>query len=235
MTARTQAFVLLLFGAALVRLAAGDALLHFVRPVARPYVLAAGVAILALAVWTIGSAARATHDPALDDPAPDPHGHRGASHAAWLVLAPVVAVLVVPPALGSYSAARAPATIAKPADVSFPPLPPGNPAPVKVVDFATRARWDDGRTLTGRTVSVTGFALRPGVGRFILARLVITCCAADARAVEVGVVCDAPPPAQDAWVVVTGTYAGISQSDAMLPLLHATAIRPIAQPTNPYE
>jgi uncharacterized repeat protein (TIGR03943 family) len=231
MTARTQAFVLLLFGAALVRLAAGDALLHYVRPAARPYVLAAGIAILALAVWTIGTSARA-----VDDRAPDPHRHGAASPTAWLVLAPVVAVLVVvPPALGSYSAARAPATIAKPADISFPPLAPGNPAPVKLVDFATRALWDDGRTLKGRTVSMTGFVLHAGAGRFTLSRLVISCCAADARAVEVGVLSDAPPPATDAWVVVTGTYAGVSPSDATLPLLHATGIRPITQPTNPYE
>ncbi len=38
MTTRTQSFVLLLFGGALLRLASGDALLRYVRPVARPWV-----------------------------------------------------------------------------------------------------------------------------------------------------------------------------------------------------
>ncbi|MCU1658302.1 MAG: hypothetical protein JWO57_2958 [Pseudonocardiales bacterium] len=231
MNARTQSFVLLLFGGALVRLASGDALLRYVRPVARPYVLAAGIAILALAVWTIVASVRGR-----DHAAADGHGHGAASRAAWLVIAPVVAILVIaPPALGSYSAARVPVTLAKPADVSFPPLPPGDPTKVTVVDFAARALWDDGRTLAGRTVSLTGFVVAGRPGGFLISRLVITCCAADAQPIDVGVESGLPPPAADAWVVVTGTYAGVSPSDATLPILRATDVRVISAPANPYD
>jgi uncharacterized repeat protein (TIGR03943 family) len=227
--ARTQSFVLLLFGGALVRLAVSNELLRYVRPVARPFVLAAGLSILALAVWSIAESSRRGDDRI------DGHGH-GASRAAWLVIAPVVAILVVaPPALGAYSARRTPVTIAKPTDVAFPPLPSGNPVRLSMIDFATRALWDDGRTLANRDLSLTGFVVHTSAGGFRFARLVITCCAADARPVEIGVLSGAAPPRRDGWVTVTGRYAGVNPSDTTLPLLRATSVRLVSQPGNPYD
>ncbi len=88
MSARCQSFVLLLFGAALIRLAATDALLRYVRPVARPWVLLAGVGIVVVALWSL-----ATTRP----PSPDVDEHSGASGMAWLVIAPVIAVVVIAP------------------------------------------------------------------------------------------------------------------------------------------
>jgi uncharacterized repeat protein (TIGR03943 family) len=232
---RTESFVLLLFGGALVRLATSDALLRYVRPVARPFVLAAGLAILALAAWSITAALRRPHDVRTGDRT-DAHGHRAASRAGWLILAPVVTILVVaPPALGSYSAGRTPVMIAKPADIDFPPLPGGNPARVSMIDFATRALWDDGRTLDGRTVSLTGFVLDASAGGFTFARLVITCCAADAQPVEIGVLSGTPAPRRDQWVTVTGGYAGVNPSDSTLPMVRATSVIPVGQPSNPYD
>jgi uncharacterized repeat protein (TIGR03943 family) len=228
--ARTQSFVLLFFGGALVRLAVGEELLRYVRPVARPIVLAAGLSMLALAVWSIAQERHRAADDLVDR-----SGH-GPSRAAWLVIAPVVAILVVaPPALGAYSAARTPAAIAKPTDVSFPPLPGGNPVRLGVVDFATRALWDDGRTLADRTLSLTGFVVHSSAGGFTLARLVITCCAADARPVEIGVLIHGSPPRRDDWVTVLGRYAGVNPSDPTLPLFQATSVLRISQPSNPYD
>jgi uncharacterized repeat protein (TIGR03943 family) len=227
--ARTQSFVLLLFGGALLRVATTDTLLRFVRPSARPWAITAGVAILALASWSL---ARTTHERA----AVDPHGHTGATRTAWLILAPVIAILVVaPPALGAYSAARQPATVAKPPDVAFPPLPAGNPTSIKLIDFAVRALWDDGRTLNGRNMALTGFVLRDRSGGFLLSRLVITCCAADARPVDIAIDSNSAVPAQGTWVTVRGTYAGLAPGDDTLPALKAASIAVISQPANPYD
>jgi len=235
-TQRTESFVLLLFGGGLVRLATGDALLRYVRPVARPWVLIAGLAVVLLALWTLVASFRASDTPDPERPEHDEHGHPAGTRTAWLVVAPVVAILVIaPPALGSFSASRAPTTVAEPADVNFPALTGADPVPVSMIDFATRALWDSGRTLSGRRVSVTGFVLRSGQGGFVLARLVITCCAADARPIEISVRTGAPPPVQDGWVTVTGSYTGVSPVDATLPELTAQTITPIAQPANPYD
>lgn len=247
MNTRTQSFVLLLFGGALLRLATSDALLRYVRPISRPWVLLAGLAFVGLALWNLVAAWRAAQHHGWTDEREgldahghgiiDAHGHGGASRAGWLVLAPVVAILVIaPPALGAFSASRAPATVAKPAaDISFPPLTGRDPVPLSLVDFATRALWDDGRTLTGRTVALTGFVLRDQTGGFVIARLVITCCAADARPIDVGVTSGAKPPPTDTWVTVTGTYAGAGGSDGTLPLLTSTGVTVVRPPTNPYD
>lgn len=48
--------------------------------------------------------------------------------------------------------------------------------------------------------------LGPEPGGFQLARLVITCCAADAQPIVAQVLTSAAPPARDTWVTVTGTF-----------------------------
>ncbi len=231
MTARTQAFVLLLFGGALLRLATSDALLRYVRPASRPWVLLAGVAIVLLAGWTLLS-----RTGPIEAASTDAHGHAAPARAAWLVLAPVVAILIVaPPALGSYSASRIPVQVAKPSDVHLPALPAGDPVRLSMGDFLTRSVWDDGRTLTSRQVSLTGFVLHDEQHGFLLARLVITCCAADARPIEIGIQTATPTPPVDSWVTVTGEYAGSYPGDTYLPVLKASTVTPVAEPANPYD
>ena len=239
MNSRTQAFVLLLFGGALLRLATTDALLRYVRPVARPWVLLAGAAIVALALWSLFAPASAAGDGSGD---PDEHqdehghGHHGSSRAAWLVLAPVVAILVIaPPALGAYSAKRLPVSAIKPPSRHFPALTGADPVPMSLLDYYSRAAFDDGRTLTGHHVALTGFVLRGEPDGFQLSRLVITCCAADAQPVVVSVQTSTTAPSRDTWVTVTGTFGGLSPSDATVPVLRADAVTPVHQPANPYD
>ncbi len=244
MNSRTQSFVLLLFGGALLRLSISDALLRYVRPASRPWVLLASVAFIALALWGLIAYRPGKNLPPDDEehcriePADetDAHGHSGASRAGWLVLAPVVAILVIaPPALGSFSAARVPATVAKPARSQFAALPDRSPVPLQLIDFAARAVWDDGHTLTGHDVALTGFVLRADSGGFVLSRLVITCCAADARPIDIGVEHSGTAAAVGTWVTVTGRYGGLATDDATLPLLDATAVTVVRPPTNPYD
>jgi uncharacterized repeat protein (TIGR03943 family) len=217
---RTQAYLLLLLGGALIRLAVSDLLLRYVRAVARPWVLLAGVAMVVLAVAQL-IYARQQQDPA--------------TRTGWLLLAPVVAIVVIaPPALGSFSASRAPVGVNDQLHKDFPTLTGPSPHTLKLIDFTTRVLWDAGRTVTGQDVQLTGFVLKQRPDGFVLARLVITCCAADARPVEVYIRTDQHPP-QDEWVTVTGTYAGNDPAGPTFPLLAATAIVPVAQPKNPYD
>ena len=235
MSTRTQAFILLLFGGVLVRLGTSDALLRFVRPYARIWVVLAGVAFVALGAWSLVADRRADTDA-------DADGRSHTSRTGWLILAPIIALLVVaPPALGTFTAARTPASIAKPADTAFPALPGRAPHTDPLTDFAARAIWDDGRTLTGQSVRLTGFVAavtadhRTGAPTFVLTRLVITCCAADARPIYVGITTAATPPAAGTWLQITGTYGGVSPYDAQLPVLNATAVDVVHAPADPYD
>lgn len=229
--------MLLLFGGALLRLATTDALLRYVRPVARPWVLLAGAGMVALAVWSLIVQSRSRTRGLDDDDGADAHGHHHrASRAAWLVLAPVVAILVIaPPALGAYSAKRLPVSSIKPPSRQFPALTGTDPIQVSLLDFYSRSAFDAGHTLTGHQIALTGFVLRPEPGSFQMARLVITCCAADAQPVVAQVLTSAAPPARDTWVTVTGTFGGISPSDATVPVLRADTVAPVRQPADPYD
>jgi uncharacterized repeat protein (TIGR03943 family) len=218
---RTQGYLLLLFGGALLRLGVSDLLLRYVRPVARPWVLLAGAAMVALAIAQL---------------ARDRKHHERAAGTGWLLLAPVVAIVVIaPPALGSFSASRA-ATVGvnNQSHKDFPALTGPSPYQLSMIDFTTRVLWDAGRTVTDKDVVLTGFVLTQRTDGFVLARLVITCCAADARPVEVYVRTD-QHPAPDQWVTVTGRYAGNDLRDTTFPLLAPSAITSINQPKNPYD
>ncbi len=227
MNNRTQGYLLLLFGGALLRLATGNLLLRYVRPVARPWVLLAGLALLLLALGRLFQAHRADRRQ---------HPPRSATvRTGWLLMAPVLAILVIsPPALGSYSATRAPVGIPLSEHKDFPALAGTSPHHLPLLDFTTRVLWDSGRTLQNQQVQLTGFVLNDRPDGFVLARLVITCCAADARPVEVEIR-TGQRPARDGWVQVTGTLTGVDPVATSFPVLTARSVRPIDQPTNPYD
>ncbi|MFK0282205.1 TIGR03943 family putative permease subunit [Streptomyces sp. NPDC090499] len=168
------------------------------------------------------------------------HGHHGAvgPRIAWLLTLPALALLLFPPpALGSYSAGREAAQRAAQGVGRFPALPAGNPVELTLAGFSSRAIYDSGRSLTGRTVRMTGFVTRGSGGTWYLTRLMVTCCAADATTSKVEIRgADAPPT--DTWVTVTGTWhpRGRLGSDAAWPpALDATSARTVRQPSDPYE
>jgi uncharacterized repeat protein (TIGR03943 family) len=229
--ARTQAYLILLFGGALVRLAAGDALLRYVRPVARPWVLLAGIGMIVLAVALLGNTHRSR-----GSAAPTGGGSLRVP-TGWLLLAPVIAIVVVaPPALGSFSADRESTPVSASAAVhkDFAGLTGPVPHRLGLFDFTTRVLWDSARTVSGTDVTLTGFVLSQRNDGFVLARLVITCCAADARPVEV-FVRSPTHPAEDSWVAVTGRYAGTDKAQPTFPILAASTVLTVTQPVNPYD
>jgi uncharacterized repeat protein (TIGR03943 family) len=220
---RTQSYLLLLFGGALIRLGATDVLLRYVRPIARPWVLAAGIAIVALAILRLVLAHREGTE------------HGSAIKIGWLLLAPVIVIVVIaPPALGAFTARRAPVSVPVTGHGDFAPLTGPAPHRLALFDFTTRVLWDSARTVTGQDVALTGFVLNQRPDGFVLARLVITCCAADARAVEV-FIHSAEHPAGNDWVTVTGRYAGTDPAEPTFPLIDAATVMAVPAPKNPYD
>lgn len=262
MNRHAQYVVLVLLGTTVTRTAATDLSLRYVREGMRPFLLAAGLVLLVLglagAVRELRRDAQArqgtTDDDAHDEPAQDGHGNDGGEHehgttrAAWLLVVPAVCLLVVaPPALGSFSADRA-----RPLDVTavreavdFPPLPatpPEVPVELTFVEFSSRALWQDGVGLDGRVVSLTGFrtdaadgaqAAGAGGDGWLLTRMVLQCCAADALTVRVRVVGTPPPPA-GAWVTVEGAYAPTPAGERVA-VLRAQRVVTVPEPRNPYD
>lgn len=238
MSARTQSLLLLLFGAALLRLGTSDLLLRFVKDSARPWVLISGAAMVLLAVWGLVADARRAAPRAADEPVDEPvdeHGHGVASRASWLIVLPVVAVLVIgPPALGRFTVQQRDPITPIAVEDDFAPLPSTDPVRMRVFDFALRAASKGRASITGRTVELTGFVAATRADGFTLARLVIACCAADAAPVTVRVRTPQKLP-ENAWVRVTGRYAGQDPADSDLATLTARTVTPIAAPAEPYD
>jgi uncharacterized repeat protein (TIGR03943 family) len=168
------------------------------------------------------------------------HDHGHGPRVAWLLLLPIFAIfLVAPPALGSYAAGRGGNDIAQPqGDSSFAPLPDGDPVTTTLADYATRAIWDQGRSLQARRIRLLGFVSpRPGGGYYVT-RLVITCCAADARPIKIAVQGQAGQFAPDSWIAVTGSYGGMDAAAAkreQIPIIKADAVTQVKAPSEPYE
>ncbi|HEY0808425.1 MAG TPA: TIGR03943 family protein, partial [Pseudonocardiaceae bacterium] len=180
MRRETTNILLMLLGGALVKITLNGTYLRYVKPTAKPWVLAAGVIMVGLAVIAIAQDMLATR------PAPHPDDHHHSGRWAWLLLLPVLAIfLVAPPALGADSVLRAGNRTAPVRQGSaFPPLPRTAVVPIAMGEFITRSVWDPSNSLAGRTVALTGFVVHAN-GTDYVARLVITCCAADATPMKV--------------------------------------------------
>ncbi|MFD5227853.1 TIGR03943 family putative permease subunit, partial [Streptomyces qaidamensis] len=174
-----------------------------------------------------------------DDDGHAGHGHGpGGPRVAWFLTLPALALLLFPPpALGSYSAEREAAQRATRGVGTFPALPSGNPVDLTLGEFGSRAVYDSGRSLQGRTVRLTGFVTRGGDGTWYVTRLLVSCCAADATAAKAEVRGAQTPPV-DTWVTVTGTWhpeGGLGSDAAWPPVIDARSVRQVPQPDSPYE
>jgi uncharacterized repeat protein (TIGR03943 family) len=245
---QAQAVVMLLVGGAVLRASLTGQYLRYVKPTLQPFLIIAGVVLLAAAAATLWYELRpttkgrhtATGDAAHDGHVEDGHGHHGEPWVAWLLVLPVFALLLVaPPALGSYAAQHSGTALQEVSD--FPPLPDGDPVRVSVLDYATRAVFDEGRSLRNRNLKLSGFIMAGDTpDEPMLARMVVTCCAADARPVKVGLTGKVPAGLKpDSWLEVVGRYTAKSTKDTVdggvIPYLDVTDAHPIAAPSEQYE
>ncbi|MBM2623835.1 TIGR03943 family protein [Actinoplanes sp. LDG1-06] len=250
----TQGVVLLLFGGAILRASFTDLYLRYVKEGLRPFLIATGLLLVAAAVMTIWYSWRspdessAEHDAsphsssghsAVDD---DGHGHgEHGPRVGWLLLLPVLGLLLVaPPALGSYAANQAGSVVAAPVgDSDYPPLPEGPAVELSMIDYASRALFDAGRSLEGRDLKLVGFITTAPDGAPMLARIVLSCCAADGRPIKIGLSGRAPidVPA-DTWVEITGVYTDQTAKDPVnnvdMAYLEVKSWQEVPQPKQPY-
>ncbi|MFI8188703.1 TIGR03943 family putative permease subunit [Streptomyces sp. NPDC085946] len=239
MNRQAQAALLFLLGATVLHAGLTDLHLRYVKAGLRPLLLLSAAALIATALATAWYARRRT--PAGGSPAgpgEHPHGHH-APRVSWLLVLPVLAlVLVAPPALGSYSAARAGTAVQKP--FGFPALPATGPLRLGVADYAARAVYDDGRLLRHRTLRITGFVAVDRSGTPYLVRMTLDCCAADARPVKIALTGEVPPVLRpDTWLEVTGSYSPRRTADpvngAPIPYLEVVRAAPVPAPRDPYD
>ena len=236
---RTRSLLLAVLGVTAAWLWWSGAALNFVRPSLQPYLLAGGVVLVLLGLLPpLGLLGR--RPPRHTDG--DLHQH-GQARVGWLLLAPVlVVVLVQPSALGA-DAVSSRSAVPGGGDGAYAPLAPPERGAVTMTmaELVTRALRDPGRSLEGVRVRVVGFAA-PGddAQGYRLTRFVIFCCAADAEALQVVVRGDGVKRPPDQWLEVEGRWqpapvAGADEEDPPPPVLTAEAVRPIAQPRQPYE
>ncbi|GAA4551010.1 TIGR03943 family putative permease subunit [Amycolatopsis samaneae] len=255
MRRETQNVLLILLGGALVKIALNGDYLRYVKPAQQPWIIAGGAVMVVLGVVAIVRdvlGARAQARPSAPGAAPGPpgdahghgpgEGHHHAARSAWLLVLPVLAVfLVAPPALGADSVtrteARAPQSAAAADAAVFPPLPADPVVSLPLNQFVSRAGWDRNGTLNDRTVSLSGFVVHSGGGT-LLARLVITCCAADAYPVTARLRGgDAGHLATDAWIEVTGRVVPgtATKANGYTPDFAVATVKSIPAPKDPYE
>jgi uncharacterized repeat protein (TIGR03943 family) len=222
-------------GGTLLRLAAGDTFLRYVRAWMRPGLLAAGSVLIVAGLLSLWRERRLRDDP----PERGGHGRPPGPWAAWLLVLPVLAVFfVAPPALGSYTATRTRAPVPEPVGGDFEPLPAGNPVTLSLTDYTIRTMWDRGRSMTGRQLRLVGFVTPRSAGGFYVTRLAITCCAADARPIRIAVQVSPATWPTDSWVAVTGTYAGVDPDagpDGAMPVIRAGSVEQVSAPAETYE
>ena len=221
------ALLLVLSGAALLRISlTTDLFLRYVKQSLRPEIVAAGALLVLLGIL---SAIRDRPSQAHDEHGDDKHDHAGPGRLAWLLAPPALLLLTfAPPSLGAFTVSRdGSGQIARPID--FDPLPPTGTLHLRLADFETRAVWDTHQSLKGRTVEVEGFVTLGGSGTWRVSRIIVSCCAADARVATVTVHGPVAPPA-NSWVTVTGIW----NPHGTDPTIDATSLTRIPTPADPY-
>jgi len=237
----TQNVLLVLLGGAVLKIALNGQYLRYVKPSVQPLLIAAGLVTVALAVIgivrDIQCASARAHG--LDHG----HGHDHGTRSPWLLLLPVLAIfLVAPPALGADKVARSGdrSVVGQPAPsgAQFDQLPAEDAPLLKLGDVVTRAVWDESGTLDGRQIRLVGFVVHMPNGSIHLARLVISCCAADAQPVKVQLEGgDADRYPNDTWLEVRGEIVSKTATEAngYVPLFRVASAHEVPAPEDQYE
>jgi uncharacterized repeat protein (TIGR03943 family) len=241
----------------------GQGYLAYVKPGMRWPLLASVVVLAVLALATANRADRLDtiaasgddhdHDHDHDHDQDGHDGHDGHDHErtpaiGWLLLVPVLCIAVVPlrplgaDAVSGRTTNVVAAARSAESDLATVSEPPAG-GRIKVLDFVDRAVNDPERPYT-EPVTLVGFVVAdPAVpDGFVVARFVMSCCAADAQALGFVAVTDAPMPEPDTWVGVVGlpdpAMADVAPADRAEPTnirLLATSVTAVPEPTEPYE
>jgi uncharacterized repeat protein (TIGR03943 family) len=233
-----------------------DMINRYLRPSMKTWVVLAGLVLIGLGVavlatgWWDRRYASPTHHLDGQDRTDDDHRHRY-SWVGWLLAGPIAfAIVVNPGALGSYAVGRQTNTRSL-ASLDFDLEAHlrshsygGQSAELNVAQVKIAAADRDQAPLLAKTpVSVEGFVVNEGEPTgFLLARIMVGCCAGDGYPLAVEIRgYDGPPLDDDQWVRVRGTLdlrateADQSADDLdRQVVLNAAAVEKIHQPSEPY-
>ncbi|MEC3915613.1 TIGR03943 family putative permease subunit [Nocardia sp. CDC160] len=245
MNRETQNVLLLFIGGAVLWTALDGGYLRYVKPGLFPFLVISGVGFLLLGLVSIVRDVRRGYPP-------DAHEH-GTGRAHWALLAPVAALLLIaPPALGAGAiTSSAPAQVnstgptGDPNMMAFPSLP-NDPAPsLTIYNLVQRALFDSTHSLDGRQVTISGFIVGLGsdgqprqAGSTIdLARMLITCCVADATYIYVHLSGIHEPIPDDTWLEIQGTVepGSATRDHARVPTFDVSDYHRIPAPDRTYE
>lgn len=232
--------MLVILGVTVAWLWRSGAALNYIRPSLVPYlVVSAAILVMLGLLPSLGLLRRRL---ALPHDESTGQGHPGARVGALLLAPVLVVVLIQPAALGSYAVSGR-SGVPGPSDSVFAPLAPPvrGAVPMTMLEFFTRALYDRGQSLAEVRVRLVGF-VAPGAGDqgYRLTRFVISCCAADAAALQVVIRGDQRQWRRDQWLEVEGRWLrrplpAVDDPDPPLPVLTAELVRPIQQPREPYD
>lgn len=237
MRRETQNILLVLLGGALLKISFTGTYLRYVKPSHQWLLITGGFVMVLLAAVSIVRDIRGARDE-------DDHGHAHSARSAWLLVLPVLAVFLVgPPALGADSVTRAdgnaqsvPSTEGE-GSALFPTLPKADPIALTLSEFSSRAAWDKRHSLDNRTARLVGFVVQDG-GQTYVARLAITCCAADAFPVKIKLTGkDLSRLKDDSWIEVDVTLrpGSATRANEYVPSATTHAVQRIATPEDQYE
>jgi uncharacterized repeat protein (TIGR03943 family) len=239
---KTQGLLVLVAGLVAIRLVVNGSFESYVKPSMRVPLITAGVVLVVLGFLT---ALRAAGEEEVGRvPAePSSHDHSG-PRIGWLLALPLITLLLVAPApLGADAASRQQARSPDAPVGGPPPLPPpvNGAVDLSITEYLQRALWDSTNSIDDVPVRLTGFVVHDShvPDGFLVARFVLTCCAADAYPVVAGVRGGGMPP-EDTWVAVTGVL--IPPPDEIDPSqppprvdIAATSVTEIPEPPSPYD
>jgi uncharacterized repeat protein (TIGR03943 family) len=238
-----QDTLLLFVGVMVLQVGITDLHLRYVKPAMQVPLVMAGAVLTAVAVASIvrtqrrrpGRAAVPVQ-PSTSDHSGHGHDHSGMPRTAWLLVLPLLVLTTVsPPPLGAYAAANGTQASIEAPTSGLPALPPPRDGAVdlSMTDYVTRAVYAPD-SLDGVPLRLTGFVL-PEEGGWSVARVSMSCCAADGRAIRARVLGQEAPPT-DTWVEVVGRAAAPTGEgrDRVVPF-EAQSVRQVEAPAQPYE
>lgn len=123
--------------------------------------------------------------------------------------------------------------------MQFPALPAGKAPVLTLKDFVMRALYDGDDSVSDNDITVIGFIAPAGdgyAGGYSLARLTISCCAADASPMRIHLTGTAKYPVNTWVTAVVSAQKGTATADNdYVPTADVTTMSPMSQPSDPYE
>lgn len=264
---RTQGALLLAVGGICLRLGLTDVALAYVKAGLQLPLTITGVVLLVLGVGAIRRGFRSHHPDAVatgdlattdhaalhgyatefedsESVAEAAHEHAHGPAVAWLLVAPLLALLLIaPPPLGAFAAGRQSTRPPVTTQTSYPPLPAAEEGaiPLRMTEYVFRALYDEDKSLEGERIRLVGFVTPAEDGEgYLLTRFTLNCCAADATAVSVRVLGDPVPREPDTWLEVEGYWEpapaqAVGEALPESPHLRFETARVVPEPSPPYD